>query len=194
MISLKCLFLFKGMAMNHTKALVSGVSTYVQKLMIRGTDVTPGDSSTILSTTISEVALMSSARNSSKSRSTISATSVENGQPIANSTRDWKEISKYQVKADGKDLTVIDIEVQSNVPSATLENMILELGESITSQLGQITKRMDDEKNDLDTKFNFLNQKVEKLDEKRIQAKNYHHELRRRFECFENKVNKNYLK
>ena len=134
--------------MNHTKALVSGVSTYVQKLMIRGTDVTPGDSSTILSTTISEVALMSSARNSSKSRSTISATSVENGQPIANSTRDWKEISKYQVKADGKDLTVIDIEVQSNVPSATLENMILELGESITSQLGQITKRMDDEKND----------------------------------------------
>ena len=79
--------------------------------------------------------------------------------------------------------------------------MIRELGESINCELRQISNRMDElqkendrEKKDSGAKFDCLNQKVDKLDERRIQAKNYHHELRRRFECFENKVNKNYLK
>ena len=165
--------------------------------MSRETDVTPNDSCTIVSTTTSEVALLNSARSSP----TICTTSTNIGKLTTNSNIDWEEVSENQANKDSKELTVIDIEGQSNAYNETLENMKRELGESITIELRKIYNMMDeqqkanaDAKEYLGNKLNCLDQKVEKLDERRIQAKNYHHELRRRFECFENKVNKNYLK
>ena len=133
--------------------------------------------------------------------STICPASTEIGKLATNSNIVWEEFSESQRKRDNKEVTVIDIEGQLNAFNVTLENIKRELGESITCELRKLTKRIDalqnandDAKEYLGTKFNCLEQKVEKLDERRIQAKNYHHELRRRFECFENKVNKSCLK
>ena len=187
--------------MSHAKGLVSGVTMYWNKMMNQEADVTPNDSGTISSTTTSEVVLVNSARNSSMSCSTICPRRMEIDKSLTSSYIDLEVVLKNQTKKDSKERTVIDIHDQSNASNATLENMIRQLGESINSELRQISNRLDElqkendrEKKDSGAKFDCLNQKVDKLDERRIQAKNYHHELRRRFECFENKVNKNYLK
>ena len=73
----------------------------------------------------------------------------------------------------------------------------------MTQELRQMSRRLDDlqktnedgkmDLKDFEAKLNCIDKILEQVDKKRIQAKNNHHELRRRFECFEHKVNKTYL-
>ena len=163
------------------------------------------------STTSSDVGFMGS-------RVSTVASSSRNPQrgnviyPAVNSLMgDDKNVCTNKIKRINKEPTYLDLErlpSSLNESHKDIRSMVHALGEAVTNQLQQITKRMDDlqenmtksvdkiqktnveEKGDFNSKLNCLEQRIDQLNEKRIQAKTFHHELRRRFECFEHRVKK----
>ena len=112
--------------------------------MSRGSYGPESDSSALGSTTRSEAAFMDQERKSFKSVSTISTKSMKTCRLATNPTSGWTEISRNETKRSKTDLTVFDIADQSSPCHALFENKIYELERAITSELRQITKRMDE--------------------------------------------------
>ena len=229
------IILYKGISMSHIKILVSSVSIYWKKFVFRDRNVTQNDSNSDESTNTPEVALT---QNRFTPSTTVSPVNVKMHPLVNNTSREGTGISNTETDIGSKELILTDLEDQSNslkTSHGNIRSVVLDLGESITNHLQQITKRMDEQQKanndrennfdskllcmtqelrqmsrrlddlqktnedgkmdlkDFEAKLNCIDKILEQVDKKRIQAKNNHHELRRRFDCFEHRVNKTYL-
>ena len=132
---------------------------------------------------------------------------IQIGEEGRISTGSTKRGNKGMTYSDSDGMTTV-----SNEPLNDIRSTVKEFMESASNQLQQMTKSLDehqktvrnrvdelqkandDARKNVDAKLDIIEQRIAQLDEKRIQSRTNHNELKRRFECFENRNNKGYSK
>ena len=197
----------------ENKTLVAGVRIYWKKLMTRERDSAETESRTGMTTITSELALMESTEKNvvTCSRSiregTSSVVSITSEDCSERSTIETTKVSNHSIDSDIKTLSNSSFAPVTDVRSMAYESQ-KSFTTTIAEKIDQLQKRNDDQfremneridhlcggvRKSIDVKLIGIEKKIKQLTEKRIEAKNCHHELKRRFECFEHKINKSQL-
>ena len=109
--------------------------------------------------------------------------------------------TEYNTRCTSAKTSVGEVPDVSELSCEDMDNIVRGLGETLSKRIDDFQKENETQISTLRKDFESIhatvqntNQRIKTIDKRRIETRSQHHELKRRFERFEHKVNAGYLK